>query len=140
MSADKTQMGRPAQPSAEDYPLKELTEKIIGAAYEVHRELGAGFLEKVYEVALARELEDRGIPVRQQAEIAVSYKKRPVGVYFADVLVEDAVLCEIKAVGSLTPEHEAQVLHYLKATGIMVGLLLNFGADRVQVKRFIKTR
>jgi len=139
MSADKAQITDLVEGEG-DYPHLETTRAIIGAAYEVHRELGPGFLEKVYEAALAQELTNRGVPVRCQAEIRVRYKGREVGVYYADLLVDDNVVCEIKAVESLSRAHEAQLLHYLKATGIKVGLLLNFGSQRVQVKRFARTR
>jgi len=137
MNTDKTQISRRAPRGDGSYPHKDLTEKIIGAAFEVHRELGPGFLEKVYETALAQELASRGVPVHSQAEIEVSYRGQPVGLYFADILVDGRVICEIKAVESLSRAHEAQLLHYLKATGIKVGLLLNFGARRLQVKRMV---
>jgi len=139
MSADKTQITDLVKDEV-NYPHLETTRAIIGAAYEVHRELGPGFLEKVYEGALAQELTSRGVPVRCQAEIRVRYKGQEVGVYYADVLVDDNVVCEIKAVESLSSAHEAQLLHYLKATSIKVGLLLNFGSQRVQVKRFARTK
>ena len=119
------------------FPHAELTKGIIGAAFEVHRVLGCGFLEKVYEAALTKELRTRGHCVVNQAEIAVNYKDEPVGAYYADLLVDDAVICEVKALDKLTPAHEAQLLNYLKATGTKVGLLLNFGAERVQVKRMV---
>ncbi len=112
-----------------------LTEKIIGAAFEVHRELGAGFLEKVYETALIEELGGRGVPALGQADIEVRYKDIPVGNYYADILVDSKVICEIKAVDSLSRTHEAQLIHYLKATAIKVGLLLNFGAKQLEIKR-----
>ncbi len=128
-------MSRPAPQADGSYPHKDLTEKIIGAAFEVHRELGPGFLEKVYEAALVQELEERGVRVSSQAEIAVRYKDQPVGVYYADLLVGGKVICEIKAVEGLSSAHEAQLIHYLKATGIKVGLLLNFGAKRLAIKR-----
>ena len=136
MSADKTQITDLVKDEV-NYPHLETTRAIIGAAYEVHRELGPGFLEKVYETALVQELNNRGVAARAQAEIAVSYKGQPVGAYFADLVVDDAVICEVKAINSLAPEHEAQLLNYLKATGIKVGLLLNFGARRLQVKRMV---
>ena len=137
MNTDKTQISRRAPRGDGSYPHKDLTEKIIGAAFEVHRELGPGFLEKVYETALVQELSSRGVSARPQAEIEVSYRGQPVGLYFADILVDGRVICEIKAVESLSRAHEAQLLHYLKATGIKVGLLLNFGARRLQVKRMV---
>jgi GxxExxY protein len=102
--------------------------------------LGPGFLEKVYETALVQELARRSMPARSQAEITVHYKGQAVGVYYADILVNDAVICEIKATQALNSAHEAQLLHYLKATGIKVGLLLNFGSQRVQVKRLARTK
>ena len=125
----------PAQ--APDRPHWELTQRVIGAAFEVHKALGPGFLEKVYVNALLHEL--REVPLAAQAEvpIAVSYKGAEVGLYYADILVEGKVICEIKAVVSLLREHEAQLLHYLKATETRVGLLLNFGAKSVEVKRMI---
>jgi GxxExxY protein len=122
---------------SERFPQGDLTKEIIGAALEVHRVLGFGFLEKVYEAALTKELRTRGHCVVNQAEIAVNYKDEPVGAYYADLLVDDAVICEVKALEKLTPAHEAQLLNYLKATGTKVGLLLNFGAERVQVKRMV---
>src|SRR5262249_33827811 len=115
----------------------ELTRAIIGAAYEVHGELGNGFLERVYATALRNELYSKGIPVIAEAPIQVIYKGEAVGSYYADLLVDGRVICEIKAVKRLLPEHEAQLLHYLKSTAIRVGLLLNFGSDRVQVKRMV---
>jgi GxxExxY protein len=119
------------------YPHSDLTQDIIGAAYEVYRELGYGFLEKVYAAALKKELEGRGREAVSEAQIEVHYKGESVGVYFADVLVDKRVICEVKAAQKLAPEHEAQLLNYLKATGIKVGLLLNFGPKGVQVKRMV---
>ncbi len=123
--------------AAEKFPHQELTRKVIGAAYEVHNELGWGFLEKVYENALRLELETKGLGVEQQAEIPVTYREESVGVYYADLLVNRLVICELKSAKDLTSAHEAQLLHYLKATGIKVGLLLNFGPERVDVKRMV---
>ena len=119
---------------------ESLTHTIIGAAYEVHRELGQGFLEKVYATALAQELTAKGLRIEVEAPVDVLYKGKPVGFYFADLLVEGCVICELKAVRSLIAEHEAQLIHYLKATGISVGLLLNFGSPSVQVKRMVFTQ
>ena len=119
------------------YPQSELTREIIGAAYEVYNVLGHGFLENVYARALLKELEARGHKAVQEAKIEVYYKEESVGLYFADILVDNAVICEIKAVQKLAPEHEAQLLNYLKATGIKVGLLLNFGPKSVEVKRMV---
>jgi GxxExxY protein len=120
-----------------EHPLWDLTHTIIGAAYEVHRHLGNGFLENVYAAALAKELADRGLKVLAQHPIKVSYKGVDVGTYFADLLVDDVVVCELKAVKRMLPEHEAQLIHYLKATGVRVGILLNFGARSVEVKRML---
>ena len=137
MDTDRTQISPSAPPGDDRYPHRELTEKVIGAAFEVHRELGYGFLEKVYENALARELDQHGVPVLSQAPIEVRYKGQVIGSYFADLLVDGSVICEIKAIRALASEHEAQLLHYLKATGIKVGLLLNFGSRSLQVKRLV---
>jgi GxxExxY protein len=117
----------------------ELTHKIIGAAFEVHRNLGHGFLENVYVAALLHELAAAQLTALAEAPIAVTYKGLLIGRYFADILVEGLVICEIKAVQRLLPEHEAQLLHYLRATDIEVGLLLNFGARSMQVKRLVFT-
>src|SRR3990170_3510315 len=126
MNTDRTQISRRAPRGDGLYPHKDLTEKIIGAAFEVHRELGPGFLEKVYETALVQELSSRGGRARREGEIGVHNKEQPVGAYYADILVDDSVICKKKAVDAISPAHEAQLLHYLKATGIKVGLLLNF--------------
>ena len=114
--------------------IDKLTETIIGYAYQVHRALGSGFLEKVYENALRIELELAGVKVRQQAPLTVYYRDQLVGEYFADLLVQGCVLVELKAVHSLTKEHEVQLVNYLAATKIDIGLLINFGSS-VQVKR-----
>lgn len=105
----------------------ELTEKIIGAFYKVYNTLGYGFSEKIYGNALVIELKKLGLQVEQQAPIMVFYEGKNVGEYVADVLVEDQVLLELKAIRTLTDENEAQLLSNLKATTIEVGLLLNFG-------------
>jgi len=106
---------------------QELTEKIIGAFYNVYNTLGYGFLEKVYENALKIELSDSGLKVVAQMPILVHYKEQVVGEYFADLCVENAVIVEVKAAECLSEAHEAQLINYLKATGIEVGLVLNFG-------------
>jgi GxxExxY protein len=113
---------------------KELTERIIGIFYKVFNALGYGFLEKVYENAMIIELERERVPFISQAPIKVSYEGKVVGEYFADMLVDGKVIVEIKASNGLAREHEAQLLNYLKATKIEVGLLLNFG-PKPQVKR-----
>lgn len=118
--------------------INKITETIIGCAYRVHQTLGHGFLEKVYENALRIELQEAGLQVQQQVPIQVWYHGHPVGEYFADLLVEGRVIVEIKAVRELTKEHEVQLVHYLTATGIEDGLLINFGPS-VQVKRKFRT-
>ena len=118
----------------EDYKYKEITDNIISAFYKVYNSLGYGFLEKVYENALIIELKDRGMMAVPQAQIQVFYKGNTVGEYYADIVVEDKIIVEIKAGRDLAPEHEAQLLNYLKATDMEVGLLLNFGPEP-QVKR-----
>lgn len=110
-----------------DYRHSDLTEKIIGAAYEVYNALGRGFLERVYENALALELRSRGLAVEAQRPIEVRYRGEAVGEYVADLVVEGKVIVEVKAAATLDGAHEAQLINYLKATGIGVGLLINFG-------------
>lgn len=105
----------------------DITEKVIGAFYDVYNELGYGFLEKVYENALAMALRSTELDIRQQAPISVTFRGTTVGEYFADLLVENCVIVEIKAAEKLSPSHEAQLLNYLKATRVEVGLLVNFG-------------
>jgi GxxExxY protein len=112
----------------------DLTHKIIGCAYKVRNTLGAGFLEKVYENALRIELEKLGFLVKQQEPITVKYEGQAVGEYYADLWVNDRVVIEVKATLGLGKEHEVQLVNYLTATGIELGLLLNFGPS-VQVKR-----
>jgi GxxExxY protein len=113
---------------------EQLTEQIIKGFYTVYRALGYGFLEKVYENSLAIELRKMRLEVVQQAQIKVYYTGVAVGEYYADLLVADAVIVEIKAVRALLKEHEAQLLNYLKATPYEVGLLLNFG-PKPEIKR-----
>ena len=112
----------------------DLTEKIIGAFYKVYNTLGYGFSEKVYENALAYELRKLGLKVEQQARIVVYYESEVVGEYQADLVVNGVVIVELKAARQLADEHEAQLLNYLKATPIEVGLLLNFG-PKAEIKR-----
>lgn len=111
----------------EEYLHKELTSKIINAFYKVYNSLGYGFLEKVYENAMRVELIKMGTNVQQQKNIKVYYESEMVGDYFADLLIEGLVIVELKAAENLCEEHEAQLLNYLKATDVEVGLLLNFG-------------
>ena len=115
----------------------EITEKIIGCAFKVGNTLGVGFLEKVYENALAHELQKSGLDVKQQYPIQVMYDGIVVGEYFADLFVEDQVVIELKVTKGLDPIHMAQALNYLKATGLRICLLINFGKSRVQIKRVV---
>ena len=115
----------------------ELTSKIIGAIFEVHSVLGPGFLEAVYQNALTRELCLRGLVAEEQKELHVAYKGHDIGVYYPDIIVEHQVILELKAVDGLKPIHQAQVLNYLKATGIRVGILVNFGSDKAEFKRLV---
>jgi GxxExxY protein len=111
-----------------------LTHTVIGCAYKVHNTLGAGFLEKVYENSLKLELHKRGIYARQQVKLPVLYEGHQVGLYFPDLWIDGQLIIELKAVQTLADEHEMKLIHYLAATGINDGLLINFGAS-VQVKR-----
>jgi GxxExxY protein len=115
-----------------------LTEKIIGSAFTVSNQLGAGFLEKVYENALRIELGRAGIRALQQHPVAVRYRNECVGEYFADLLVEQSVIVEVKAVKALDDVHLAQCLNYLKATDLSYCLLLNFAKPRMEMKRVIR--
>lgn len=117
---------------------EELTKKIIEAFYFVHKMLGYGFLENVYKNALYYELTERGLKCECEKEINVYYFGRKVGIYRADMVVEDKVILELKAVEDLRIEHEFQLINYLKATGMEVGLLLNFGRS-AKFKRKIFT-
>ena len=113
--------------NADERRLNEITERIIGCAYDVANGLGCGFLEKVYENALRIELEKLGMRVRQQEPIKVNYDGRVVGEFYADLWIEDRVVIELKASQALSKQHEVQLVNYLTATGIDCGLLLNFG-------------
>lgn len=119
--------------------MSELTGLVIGAAIEVHRVLGPGFLESVYEEALAAELELRGVPCIRQKAVAVTYKGRRVGEGKLDLLIGNTLIVELKAVVNLTPLHEAQVLSYLKMTHHPLGLLINFNVPLLKdgIRRII---
>ncbi len=121
----------------EQGPLDSLTERVLAAIFEVSNTLGAGFLEKVYERALLRELALRGISATAQASFAVVYKGQSVGEYFADILVEDVLVVELKCVERLANEHTAQCLNYLRASGKTVCLLVNFQKPKVEWKRVV---
>jgi GxxExxY protein len=117
---------------------KELTFTVIGAAMEVHKILGPGFLETVYQLALAHELTLRKIPFEQQVRLPVSYKDILVGEYIADFMIDGKVIVEIKAVSNFNSQHQAQAMHYLAATGLRLALLLNFGTGSLEHRRVIK--
>lgn len=117
--------------------LDQLTEQIIGCAFRVSNTLGCGFLEKVYENALAYELRGLGLRVEQQKSVDVNYHEVIVGHYVADLVVSERVILELKSVKDLDEIHAAQTLNYLKATGIPVALLLNFGKPKVDIRRFL---
>lgn len=121
----------------EKYPHSMITDKIIGCAVEVHKVLGSGFLENVYENALIYELTREGLKVEQQKLIPVIYKGVKVGEHRFDLLIGDEVIVENKVVKDFDEIHKAQILSYLKATGKKIGLLINFGKTKIEVKRFI---
>ena len=121
-----------------EFLYKELTYAVIGAAMEVHRILGPGFLEAVYQTALAHELILRGIPFETQVRLPVTYKGMPAGEYIADIVVDGKLILELKAVSMLNGSHQAQAMNYLAATGYRLALLLNFGAASLQHQRVIR--
>jgi GxxExxY protein len=121
----------------ENMKIDDITYEIRGAIFEVNKVLGYGFLEKVYENALIIEFKSRGLGAENQVPIKVQYKSEPVGEYFADIVVENKVILEIKAIDSLQKVHEAQLLNYLKATGYKIGFLVNFTHPKAEIKRFV---
>ncbi len=116
---------------------KELSYKIVGLAMEIHTVLGFGFLEKVYENSLMIMFEENGIKAEQQVPIKVHFHGRVVGDYIADILVEDSVILELKAIDKLSPVHKAQTLNYLKATNLKLAMLLNFGKYKLEYERLV---
>ncbi len=116
---------------------KDITQKVIGAAFEVYRLLGYGFLERVYQRALQVELERVGLKVENERKIKVTYKGVVVGDYEADLFVEEKVIVELKVAKNYVSEDEPQLLNELKATGIKVGLLINFGRTKVEFQRLV---
>ncbi len=117
---------------------EKLTSKILEACFEVSNELGSGFLESVYENALCIALQEKGIAVESQVSLQVTFRSQMVGQFCADLIVENIVLLELKAAKSLLPQHQAQVINYLNATGMEVGLLVNFGTARIEFKRLYR--
>lgn len=114
-----------------------LSEQVIRCAQNVSRELGAGFFEKVYENALCVELRRAGIPFNRQQRFGITYKEEHIGYYIADLVIDSKLLLELKALPGFCREHEAQVMNYLKASGLTVGLLLNFGVARLGIRRVV---
>lgn len=114
---------------------ENITAKILAACFEVMKELGSGFLESVYEKALTMALKQKGLKVETQVPLAVFFRGQSVGEFFADLMVADKVIVEIKAVKALTPGHQAQLINYLKATHMKVGLIVNFGRPKLEYKR-----
>ena len=115
---------------------EELTSEILNACFEVSNELGRGFLESVYEKALLLALREKGLSAQSQVPLNVNFRGQCVGTFFADIVVENKVLLELKAVKAIAPEHIAQILNYLKATGMEVGLLINFSSTKLEYRRF----
>lgn len=129
--------------NADEHRLNDLnliSERIIGCAFTVSNTLGAGFLEKVYQNALVIELLNEGLEVEKEKAITIIYKGTIVGEYFADILVNREIIIETKAVQSLNEIHQAQLLNYLKATKLPLGLLINFGTPKVQIKRMLNDK
>src|SRR6266545_7383293 len=123
--------------NADNTDLNSLSEKVLGAVFEVSNTLGAGFLEKVYQRALLRELSLRGIRATAEASFGVTYKGHSVGEYFADLIVEDVLVVELKCAERLANEHTAQCLNYLRASGRTLCLLVNFQKPKVEWKRIV---
>ncbi|MCX6640188.1 MAG: GxxExxY protein [bacterium] len=119
------------------YKYSDITGKIIGCAIKVHNELGCGFQEVIYQRCLAIEMEATGLHFRREAEIPIHYKGQDVGTRRADFIVEDRVLVELKAISALDNAHFAQIINYLEAFKLEIGLLINFGGEQVIIKRFI---
>ncbi|MCX5897494.1 MAG: GxxExxY protein [Proteobacteria bacterium] len=117
---------------------KDLSYKLIGLAMRVHSGLGHGFLEKVYERALMILLRRENIEAAQQAPITVSFEGEVVGNYYADILVENKIILEIKSAEQIIDAHRAQALHYLKATGLRLAIILNFGKEKLEYERMVK--
>ncbi len=122
-----------------DMEIDTLTEAVIGCAYRVHTELGAGFLESVYKNALLYELRKVGLSAQAEVPLDVIYDETVIGHFLADIIVNGVLILELKAVARLERSHEQQLVHYLKATGIDNGLLINFGTQRAEIKRKFRT-
>jgi GxxExxY protein len=118
----------------------QITEHVIGCAFEVINELGAGFLESVYEKAMLVALRTKGLSAVAQHPVKVMFRGVCVGEFFADIFVEEKVIVELKCTKTIAPEHQAQLINYLNATGIEVGLLINFGNPKLEYKRFTRSK
>ena len=123
----------------DNFLYKDLSYKVIGIAMEVHRELGPGFLEKVYENALMVLFEENNISVKQQEKIKIKFRNKIIGDYIAGIIVEDLIILELKCSKSINPIYKAQLGNYLKATNKKVGIILNFGKESLEVERVIKS-
>jgi len=126
-----------ADKKTEEYKHQELTGKIICCAFEVQNNLGCGFFEKVYQKALLYELKSKGFKVETQKPIKILYKDQNIGIYIADIIVEEKIIVELKTVEFLTKIHTAQTLNYLKASGYEIGFILNFARPRLEYKRVV---
>jgi GxxExxY protein len=116
---------------------EELTEKVIGICFEVSNELGSGFLESVYQKALSIALIQKGLTVEEQVPLKVKFRGQVVGDFYPDILVNSKLILELKSIKSISSEHEAQMINYLKATGLNVGLIVNFGRTKLEWKRLV---
>lgn len=119
---------------------KELSFQIMKAAYEVHNLLGPGFLESIYEAAMTKELSSQGLHVENQVRIPVFYKGQPIGEHILDIVVNNKVIIELKAATEIIPIHKQQAISYLKASGLPLAIVINFGAKRVESERLVNTR
>ena len=119
---------------------EQITKSVIGCAFEVINELGAGFLESVYEKALLLVLRQKGLSAISQYPVKVMFRGECVGDFYADIFVEEKVTVELKAIKAIAPEHQAQIINYLNATGVEVGLLINFGNPKLEYKRFTRNK
>ena len=133
MDTDETQILK----AAKDYSLHPVTEKLIGAAFEVHNVLGYGFLERVYQRAMQIELEAHGVQAELEPKIKVQFKGMIVGDYAADLLVASRIIVELKTDATYQTIHEAQLLNELRGTGMKLGFLINFGREKVEYKRMV---
>ncbi|MCS5423136.1 MULTISPECIES: GxxExxY protein [Psychrilyobacter] len=120
-----------------EFLYKELSYEIIGLAMEVHRELGTGFLEKVYENALMILFEEKNLKSRQQEPIKISFRNKIIGDYIADIIVEDKIILELKCTSKIIEVHKAQIANYLKATGKKIGIIINFGNKSLEIERVV---